>query len=85
MDNPIKMKHVKYATSVVVGHCVKTVVATAITNLVPTETKAQKAQVFVGTYVLSSMVAAEAKTYVYNQLSEYSDSFKKMKSETPVK
>lgn len=66
---------------------VKLVIGTAIAQIVPTETKAQKARVAVGTYVLSSMVADQANTWAHREFDEFCDTaetlLNKIKSEKP--
>lgn len=50
---------------------VKMVIGTAIAQYVPTESKAQKAKLIVGTYVISGMVSDAAKTYVSKELNDF--------------
>lgn len=50
---------------------VKMIVGTAIAQIVPTETKADKAKVIVGTYVISGIVSDAAKTYASNELNDF--------------
>jgi hypothetical protein len=78
MDTKSKLATAKTVTSFVVGFSVRAVIATAVVNLVPTETKAQKAQLFIGTYVVSHMVADHAKTYASDQFDEYVALYRKI-------
>lgn len=49
---------------------VKMIVGTAIAQIVPTESKADKLKIIVGTYVLSGIVSDAAKTYASKELDE---------------
>lgn len=49
---------------------VKLIIGTAIAQVVPTETKVQKAKVIVGTYVLSGIVSDAAKNWASSELDD---------------
>jgi hypothetical protein len=53
---------------VIASTSVKLIVGTAIAQMVPTETKADKAKVIVGTYVLSGIVTDAAKSWAVDEL-----------------
>lgn len=58
---------------------VKMIVGTAIAQVVPTETKAQKAKLVVGTFVISGIVSDAAKTYASKELNEAVELFTELK------
>lgn len=57
-----------FGVKVIASTSVKLIVGTAIAQMVPTETKAQKAKVVVGTYVLSGIVTDAAKSWAVDEL-----------------
>lgn len=79
MRKPTKAE-VKTVTVTIAGWCVRGVVATAIANVVPTETKTQKAQLFVGTYVIAGMVRKHAKEYASVEFDEWCEIFNTVKN-----
>lgn len=65
-----KMKAAHIAVRFAASTSVKMVIGTAIAQYVPTETKAQKLKLCVGTYVISGMVSDAAKTFASRELDE---------------
>lgn len=78
----------KAATRFVVKRSVATCIATAITAVVPVETKREKAQVFIGSYVLGEMAAEHAGAYANQEFEKAVDLVRKLKmlikNETPT-
>lgn len=60
----------KGVARVVVGSSVKFVVTSTIASLVPVESKKDKIKVLVGGYVISGLVAEQAKRYISDDLDE---------------
>lgn len=86
MRKPTKAE-VKSVVVIATGFCVRSVVATAICNVVPTENKVQKTQLFVATYVIAGMVRTHAKEYVAGEFDDWTELFssiKKTSTETPA-
>lgn len=59
---------------------VKLVVGTAIAQIVPTETKAQKAKLAVGTYVLSGIVQDHARAWARDEFDSKLNLVKRLKT-----
>lgn len=59
------------AVRLIASVSVKMVVCAAIAQVVPTETKADKAKLAVGTYMLSGIATDAAKNYASKQLDHY--------------
>lgn len=57
-----------YGVGFIASTGVKLVVATAIAQVVPTETKTDKAKVAIGTYVLSGIATDAAKSWARDEL-----------------
>lgn len=71
----------KIAVRFVARRSVKVVVAATVAQFVPVaETRAQKVQIAVGTYVLSDMVATAASKHVAAEFDDWVDVVKKVKS-----
>lgn len=70
------LKNAKTIVKFVAGRSVSVTVATIVHQNVTTETKAQKAQVAVGAYVVSEMVAAKTRDYVGDRFDVWSTAFR---------
>lgn len=80
MNKYITFDNTKYVTKIVVGTSVKMVIATAITSYIPTESKTDKVKVFVGTMVLSHMVADATKTWTDTKMDALAESYHDVKN-----
>lgn len=65
-----KKRSLKGVARLVVGSSVKFVVTSTIASLVPTETRKDKIKVLVGGYVISGVVAEQAKRYISDDIDE---------------
>lgn len=69
----------KTITKFVVARCVSGVVVTLLHNNVQTHTKGQKAQLYVGAFVVGAMVADKAEDWTNTQIDEIADVVRKIK------
>lgn len=74
-----KRSTVKFVAKAVAATSVKMVIATAIAQTVPVESKQDKAKLFVGTYVIGGMVAEAGKTHIGNQVDSAYDTVETIK------
>lgn len=74
-----KLKVAKSATKLVVYRSVGFVVASAIANLVPTETKTQKIELIVGSNVIGAIVADKGSDWVDKKFVEAADAYTRLK------
>lgn len=65
----------------VVASSVRFIVSSAISTLVPAETKVQKTKVFVGSWIITGIVAEKAASYFDKELDEFLDVAKDDKEE----
>ena len=68
----------------VVGASVRFVIATAITQLVPADSRTQKVKLIIGSYVIASIVGDKAQDYIDGEYDELSEIISDLKSETDV-
>lgn len=68
METANKIKIAKGIARAVVKYSVSGVVVTAIHNITPTYDKKQKAQLYIGAYVVGSMVADKAEEHIDSQI-----------------
>lgn len=79
-------KHItpRGAAKFVVASSVRFVIVSTVTTLVPAESKTDKVRLIVGSYVIASMVADKAKSYISDEIDEFlelKDEFKKAEAE----
>lgn len=74
----------KKIVRLVVGVSVRFVIATAITQLVPADSRTQKVKLIIGSYVIASIVADKAQDYIDGEYDDLSETLSDLKSETNV-
>lgn len=72
---------IKGVTRAVVGHSVRFTIVSAITALVPVETRKDRLRVAVASYALSGLVSEKAQDYVCQEIDEKVAFYRKVRDE----